>query len=77
MVIRSWSDKCKKKNYVSLKGTNLLIQISNTMDKNIELKVLETLKDSTTSRLLVKMFCSRCIFFIIKQNKYIIHAKTI
>ena len=43
---------------VILKEINLLIQVSNTIDKNIESKVLKALENDTTSRLIAKMINS-------------------
>ena len=39
------------------KKINLLIQVSNTIDKNTELKMLKTLKNDTVSKLIEKMIC--------------------
>ena len=38
---------------------NLLIHISNTIDRNIKIKVLKILEDVTASRLITKRICSR------------------
>ena len=44
---------------------NLLIQISNIIYKNIKSKVLKTLKDNATSRLIAKIIDSRSTHLII------------
>ena len=46
---------------------NLLIQISSTVDRNTKSKVLKTLEDKATSRLIEKMIDSRPTHLIIKK----------
>ena len=51
---------------VPLKKINLLIYVSNTIDKNIESRVIKTLEDDTTFMLIIKMIDSRLIYLIIQ-----------
>ena len=46
---------------------NLLIQISNIINKNIQSKVLKILEDDTSSRLIAKMIGSNSTHLIIKK----------
>ena len=54
-------------NVIFLKVIILLIQVTNTIDRNMESKVLKTLDDDATSRLIAKIISIRPTHLIIQK----------